>query len=78
LRGLVDVDWPGATSLEDSGEENHSMTERNWELYRLSVVERLADSPYKEAVVSAIKHKLSILGYAEPSPRKCEGGTAAG
>jgi hypothetical protein len=37
------------------------MNERQWELYRLSVVERWSDSPYKRAVSAAIEHKLMVL-----------------
>jgi hypothetical protein len=39
-----------------------AMNERQWELYRLSVVETGAESPYKKAVSAAIEHKLTILG----------------
>jgi hypothetical protein len=38
------------------------MNEREWELYRLSVVETWSESPYKNAVSAAIRHKLTILG----------------
>jgi hypothetical protein len=38
------------------------MNERQWELYRLSVVETWSESPYKKAVSAAIEHKLMILG----------------
>ena len=38
------------------------MNERQWELYRLSVVETWSESPYKRAVSAAIEHKLMILG----------------
>jgi len=31
------------------------MTEQQWELYRLSVVEEWPESPYKAAVIVAIK-----------------------
>jgi hypothetical protein len=41
------------------------MTERQWELYRLSVVEEWQESPHKAAVVGAIKHKLMILAQQE-------------
>ena len=37
------------------------MNERQWELYRLSVVERWSESPYKRAVSAAIEHKLMVL-----------------
>jgi hypothetical protein len=39
-----------------------TMNERQWELYRLSVVETWSESPYKRAVSAAIEHKLRILG----------------
>jgi hypothetical protein len=42
-----------------------SMTEQQWELYRLSVVEEWQESPHKAAVVEAIKHKLMILALQE-------------
>ena len=42
-----------------------SMTERQWELYRLNVVEEWHESPHKEAVIGAIKHKLMILALQE-------------
>ena len=38
-----------------------TMNERQWELYRLSVVETWSDSPYRRAVSAAIEHKLMIL-----------------
>ena len=38
------------------------MNERQWELYRLSVVETWAESPYKRAISAAIEHKLMVLG----------------
>lgn len=41
------------------------MTEQQWELYRLSVVEEWPESPYKAAVIEAIKHKLKILALQE-------------
>ena len=42
-----------------------SMTERQWELYRISVVEEWQESPHKAAVIGAIKHKLMILALQE-------------
>jgi hypothetical protein len=42
------------------------MNERQWELYRLSVVEKWAESPYKRAVSAAIEHKLMVLGNTQP------------
>ncbi len=49
------------------------MNEREWELYRLSVVETWSESPYKKAVSAAIEHKLMILGQptnagVDPTP----------
>lgn len=43
------------------------MSERHWEMYRLSVIERIPDSPYKEAVIEAIRHKLRMLEMLEAS-----------
>jgi hypothetical protein len=37
------------------------MTEREWELYRLSMVESTPDSPYKQAVIEGIQNKLRVL-----------------
>jgi hypothetical protein len=44
------------------------MTERQWELYRLSVVEKWPDSPYKAATIAGIRHKLAAIEVAE-APR---------
>jgi len=41
------------------------VTERQWELYRLNVVEEWQESPYKAAVIGAIKHKLMIIAQEE-------------
>ena len=41
------------------------MTERQWELYRLSVVDDWQESLHKAAVIGAIKHKLMILALQE-------------
>jgi hypothetical protein len=46
------------------------MDERQWELYRLSVVETWAESPYKRAVSAAIEHKLMILGQHTTDPSR--------
>jgi len=46
------------------------MTERQWELYRLSVVEEWPESPHKAAVIRAIKHKLMILALQEKASIK--------
>ncbi len=37
------------------------MTERDWELYRLSVVEQLPEGTYKDTLIAGIKFKLSLL-----------------
>jgi len=41
------------------------MTERQWELYRLSVVKEAKESPHKAAVIRAIEHKLLTLDLEE-------------
>jgi len=43
------------------------MTEREWELYRLSVVEAWPDSPYKTATIAGIQHRLAAIDHAEAS-----------
>jgi hypothetical protein len=43
------------------------MTERDWELYRLSVAGRMPEGPYKDAVIAGIEHKLSMLDGREPA-----------
>jgi hypothetical protein len=37
------------------------MSEMQWELYRLSVVEMWPDSPYKAATIAGIRHKLARI-----------------
>ena len=44
------------------------MNERQWELYRLSVVKKWSESPHKRAISAAIEYKLMILGQ-DPSTR---------
>lgn len=39
--------------------------ERQWELYRRSVIERMPDSDYKTAVLAAIEHRLMMLDRVE-------------
>jgi hypothetical protein len=47
------------------------MTERQWELYRRSVVERQPESEYRTSVLSSINRKLAMLDYMESfSPRR--------
>ena len=46
------------------------MNERQWELYRLSVVESWEESPYKKAVSAAIEHKLMVLAQQPTSARE--------
>jgi hypothetical protein len=46
-------------------ERDYLVTERQWELYRLNVVEGWQESPYKAAVIGAIKHKLMIMAQEE-------------
>jgi hypothetical protein len=49
------------------------MTERQWELYRLSVVEKWQESPHKAALLGAIKHKLMILALQEKASIETSG-----
>jgi hypothetical protein len=51
------------------------MTERAWDLYRLSIAEQLPESAYKAAVIAGIKHRLHLLDQHVPSP---DSGTAGG
>jgi hypothetical protein len=48
------------------------MNERQWELYRLSVVERWSESPYKRAVSAAIEHKLMVLELESAPPEEAK------
>ncbi len=41
------------------------MTERDWELYRLSVVEQLPEGAYKDALIGGINLKLRLLDQME-------------
>jgi hypothetical protein len=41
------------------------IVERQWELYRRSVIERMPDSDYKTAVLAAIEHRLMMLDRRE-------------
>jgi len=51
------------------------MTERQWELYRLSIVEQMPESPYKKAVINAIKHKLRTVEIRESTTGTVKNGT---
>ena len=53
--------WTPVQKPEMSSPALATMTERQWELYWLSVVEEWQESPHKAAVIGAIKHKLMIL-----------------
>jgi len=44
--------------------------ERQWELYRRSVIERMPDSDYKTAVLAAIEHRLMMLDRREAASRE--------
>ncbi len=46
--------------------QKKQMTERDWELYRLSVVEQMREGPYKDATIAAIRHKLQLLDSRNP------------
>ena len=41
------------------------MTERDWEIYRLNVVESMPDSLFKIAVIEGIRQKLELLEQAQ-------------
>lgn len=41
------------------------MTEREWELYRLSVVQQQPESPHKDTVIAGIRHKLKMLDQSK-------------
>jgi hypothetical protein len=56
-------EWPERPAGTSSEEKGVTMNERQWELYRLSVVETWSDTPYKRAVSAAIEHKLMILEH---------------
>jgi hypothetical protein len=49
------------------------MSERQWELYRLSVLETWPDSPLKAAIIAGIQHKLAAIDYAEASTDRASG-----
>lgn len=53
------------------------MNERQWELYRLSVVQRWSDSPYKRAVSAAIEHKLMVLDLEAALREEAKDGASA-
>ena len=59
--------WPSGRIRAEWG---FTMNERQWELYRLSVVEEWPGSSYKAAVIGAIKHKLMILDLQEKASIK--------
>jgi hypothetical protein len=46
------------------------MTERQWELYRLSVVKEAPESPLTAALISAIEHKLMTIDFEEHTSRQ--------
>jgi len=41
------------------------MTERDWEIYRLNVVESMPDSLFKIALIEGIRQKLELLEQAQ-------------
>jgi len=47
--------------------------ERQWQLYRRSVAERMPDSDYKAAVLAGIAHHLMRLDSIERSQRTVSG-----
>ena len=48
------------------------MNERQWELYRLSVVKEWSESAYKTAVSAAIEYKLMVLKARQSNARASE------
>jgi len=48
------------------------MTEHQWELYRLSVLETWPDSPFKAATIAGIQNKLAVIEDAE-APKNMSG-----
>jgi hypothetical protein len=53
------------------------MNERQWELYRLSVVEKWSESSYKRAVTAAIEHKLMVLAQDAAARQEATKDTSA-
>jgi hypothetical protein len=49
------------------------MTERQWELYRLSVLETWPDSPFKAATIAGIQDKLAVIENAEAPGNRMSG-----
>ena len=54
-----------------------TMNERQWELYRLSVVKTWSESPYKRAVSTAIEHKLMVLGQHTATHEEAKKGASS-
>jgi hypothetical protein len=61
-KGIANIYGDRASGWYMQERKGIAMNERQWELYRLSVVETWSESPYKRAVSAAIEHKLMILG----------------
>ena len=68
----VSAGTPGVDARANGGRSSAlgSMTERDWELYRLSVAESMPDSPYKLAVIEGIRQKLEMLAQVEPARKQ--------
>jgi hypothetical protein len=49
------------------------MTERQWELYRLSVLETWPDSPFKAATIAGIQNKLAAIEQTEAPGNRMSG-----
>ena len=63
-----DSEWTPSTRRDQQSRSRQGyMTERQWELYRLSVVERMPESDYKTAVLAGIAHRLKMLDRLEAS-----------
>ncbi len=56
-----DGHWEPPSETEPRRTLAKGMSERQWERYRLSIVEEWPESPFKDAVMAAIEHKLKGL-----------------
>jgi hypothetical protein len=71
LRAEFSAGTPGLDARANGGGSFSalgSMTERDWEIYRLNVVESMPDSLYKMAVIEGIRQRLDLLERENPEP----------
>ena len=54
-------------SEDGAAHYEETMTEEAFLRYRLAVVERMPDSPYKRALINAIQDKMQMLGVRVPA-----------